>query len=163
MTPIDYAAESLQGNLGFMNNTLADFSEADFFVRPCPGANHSAWQVGQLIRAETMMVNGVQPGAAPALPEGFGEKFTKETSKIDDPAFFGSKKELMDQFAKTRGATIAWVKTLKLADLERPSPERIRGMAPNVGHLLFLLTNHVSMHVGQMQVIRRKLGKPILF
>jgi len=36
-------------------------------------------------------------------------------------------------------------------------------MIPTMGHLVQLLPSHFAMHVGQMQVIRRKLGKPLLF
>jgi hypothetical protein len=35
--------------------------------------------------------------------------------------------------------------------------------APTVGHLVLMIASHIMMHVGQMQVIRRKLGKPLLF
>jgi hypothetical protein len=62
-----------------------------------------------------------------------------------------------------RTATIAWVKTLTPADLDKPTPEKMRNWAPTVGHLVTMLPNHLTMHLGQIQVIRRKLGKPILF
>jgi hypothetical protein len=32
-----------------------------------------------------------------------------------------------------------------------------------VGDILMLHPAHLAMHVGQIQVIRRKLGKPVLF
>ncbi len=35
--------------------------------------------------------------------------------------------------------------------------------APTVGHLLLMLSNHDLMHAGQFSVLRRKLGKPVLF
>jgi hypothetical protein len=53
--------------------------------------------------------------------------------------------------------------TLKPEDLDRPGAERFKEIAPTVGHVLSLIGSHLTMHVGQMQVIRRKLGKPILF
>ena len=36
-------------------------------------------------------------------------------------------------------------------------------MAPTLGALLLLNANHVMMHAGQFTVVRRKLGKPVLF
>jgi hypothetical protein len=42
-------------------------------------------------------------------------------------------------------------------------PEALQGFAPTVGHLAYVLPVHVMMHLGQVQVIRRKLGKPVLF
>jgi hypothetical protein len=35
--------------------------------------------------------------------------------------------------------------------------------APTVGHLVTMTISHFMMHTGQFQVIRRKLGKPLLF
>jgi hypothetical protein len=163
MTQFELAADVLKGNLEMLNGVISDFSEADFHSRTCPGANTPAWQIGHLIGAETFMVSAIDPKAMPKLPDGFDKKFNKETCSKDDPAFFGTKAQLMDQFGKTRAATIAWVKTLKPADLDKPGPEQLRSFAPTVGHVMMLLPSHVAMHMGQMQVSRRKLGKPVLF
>ena len=162
MASLEVTADVLNRNHEMLKGTLGDFSDADFYTRPCPGANHPAWQIGHLILSETHMVSAMDPKAAEKLPDGFDKKFTKETAGKDDPAFFGSKSQLMGQFAKTRAATIAWVKTLKPADLDKPAPEAFRGFAPTLGHILAMLPAHVAMHVGQFQVTRRKLGKPIL-
>ena len=92
---------------------------------------------------------------------GFVELYSKETCKIDDPAKFATKADLLALFEKTRAATIAWAKTLTPAQLDAPSP--FPQMCPTIGDLVFLASGHTLMHVGQLQVLRRKLGKPILF
>ncbi len=163
MSSMPLHAELLAKNGGFLTSTLADFSDADMLARPVPAANHAAWQIGHLIVAETHMVNSVKPGALPELPAGFAEKFTKETAKINDPAAFPKKAELIALFEKTRAATVEWAKSLTPEDMQKPTNERLARFAPTVGHLPFVLPNHVSMHVGQFQVIRRALGKPVLF
>ncbi len=163
MDQFQLVADGLAGNLEMLKGTIADFSDADIYVRPCAGANHPAWQIGHLAGAETWMVSQFDPKAATQLPEGWDKKFNKETCSKDDPAFFGTKAQLLDQLIKVRGATIAWVKSLKPADLDKPSPERLARMCPTLGHVLGLIPNHFSMHLGQMQVVRRKLGKPIIF
>lgn len=163
MEALDLLIGSLGWNLEFLKSHVADFSEADMLVRPVPGANHTAWQLGHVLVSERSMVNGVKPGVMPPLPEGFAEKFSKETAKIDDPNAFPSKAEILDAFDKTRAGTIAWAKSLSAADLDAPAPERMRKMAPTLGQMLALVPNHVVMHMGQIQVIRRKLGRPILF
>lgn len=163
MNQSELAADLLSRNLDLVKNTVGDFSDADMLARPCPGANHPAWQIGHLINSEMSMLNGAKPGAAPALPNGFADKFKKETAGNDDPNFFPKKAELLDAFSKVRAATIAWVKGLTPADMDKPGPERIRGFAPTIGHMVAIIPSHVSMHVGQLQVARRKLGKPVLF
>ncbi|HWB54575.1 MAG TPA: DinB family protein [Tepidisphaeraceae bacterium] len=159
----EMAAEQLQGNLGVVKMTLADFTDADMLTRPCPGANHTAWQLGHLISAETRLINGEMPGAMPELPAGFAEKFNKSTAAIDDPAAFPKKADLLALFEKTRNASIQWAKGLTDEDLNRPVQGPYKTIAPTIHHLAALIPSHTTMHMGQMQVIRRKLGKPVLF
>ncbi len=102
MTQIELMSEVLAKDPGFMGMTLGDFSDADMLVRPTPAANHAAWQIGHLIVSETGMINSIKPGAMPELPAGFKEKFTKETTKTNDPSSFPKKAELLDLFGKTR-------------------------------------------------------------
>jgi hypothetical protein len=35
--------------------------------------------------------------------------------------------------------------------------------APTLGHIFLLVANHTLMHAGQITVVRRLLGKPVLF
>ena len=58
---------------------------------------------------------------------------------------------------------MAFTKTLSEADLDKPAPEKMRKMCPTVGDVMSLQATHVMMHLGQIQVARRKLDKPILF
>ena len=163
MGTLDLNADVLKRNLDMFIGTLSDFSDADMYVRPCPGANNPAWQIGHLAGSETWMVSQINPNAMPKLPEGFEKKFSKENCTKEESGCFGTKNELIDQLTKTRMATIAWVKTLQPADLEKPAPEKLRNFCPTVGHVVELLPSHFAMHMGQMQVARRKLGKPIIF
>lgn len=163
MTLIEHAAAAVEANFEMLKATLADFSDADLLVRPISAANHAAWQIGHLICSETGMVNAITPGAIPELPAGFAGQFTKETSKLDDPAAFPRKSELLAIFAHQRQALALWIRSLKEVDLDQPAPERMRSFIPTVGMLVLLIPAHLSMHIGQLQVIRRKLGKPNLF
>ena len=156
-------ADVLARNLNMLKMTLADFSDADMLVRPAPAANHAAWQLGHLATAEHNLVNSAAPGTVPALPAGFAEKFKKDKSTSDDPAQFPKKEEILSVIERNRQATIAWARGLSDADLERPSPNPLGGMCPRIADLALLQADHLTMHIGQLQVIRRKLGKPVLF
>ena len=154
-------ADGLKRSFDMLNMTLSDFSDADMFARPCPGANHPTWQLGHLLEAEFFFIDGVAPGKLPPLPASFKDKFTKETAKVDDPKAFPKKEELLSAFSKMREATIAWFKTLTPADLDKPTT--MPKFAPTVGHLAIMMPIHDMMHTGQFQVARRKLGKPVMF
>jgi hypothetical protein len=128
-----------------------------------PGANHAAWQVGHLVALEAMLCGLYAPASAPALPADAKKTYGKEGASSDDAARFFKKDEALKLFSQARGGLVAWVKTLTEADLAKPAPEQFKGWVATIGALLLQLPGHTAMHVGQIQVIRRKLGKPILF
>jgi hypothetical protein len=156
-------ADVLERDLGMLKMILSDFSEADMLKRPAPSANHAAWQLGHLIASEAGMVGAAAPDAMPPLPAGFAERFSKETARNDTPGSFLSKNELLSQFDKVRSATAKWARGLTPAQMDAAAPEAFRQFVPTIGHLALILPCHTQMHVGQFQVIRRALGKPVLF
>lgn len=142
---------------------LGDLTDADLLVRPVPGINHIAWQLGHLIASDNGMIGGVFPGSMPALPPGFAEKHSKETSANDNPADFYPKAKYLDLMAEQRQAFFDILAKQTDADFDKPSPESMQGYAPTIGSLFSLIGSHWLMHAGQWAVTRRKLGKPPLF
>jgi hypothetical protein len=163
MTANEVIAAVLERDIQMLAWTLGDFSDADLLARPVPGANHTAWQLGHLTVAEQHAGNAVKPGSMPELPAGFADRFAKDKARSDNPADFPSKAELIAQFERVRRGTVAWARSMTPQDYAAPTPEKMQGWAPTVGQLALALSGHVAMHLGQIQVIRRKLGKPILF
>ncbi|MGH7178296.1 MAG: DinB family protein [Tepidisphaeraceae bacterium] len=164
MNAIELLVRELNGSAEWLKMTLADFTDADLMTRPAPAANHPMWQLGHLCAGEVMMMSMIKPGIMPELPAGFVEKFDKKTAGIDDAKQFGAtKQQLLDLLTRIRGATVGFVKTLRPEDLDAPAPEKMRSFCPTVGDLIALQSSHIAMHMGQMQVARRKLGKPVLF
>ena len=159
MKMADFLAALLERDAWIFSETANSLSGEEFFARPVPGANHPAWQLGHLIASERKML--VKAGATmPDLPPGFAETFTPDTAAVDDPARFPDKQTLLDLFRQTRAASAAFARGLSDDDLEKPTGEQ---WAPTVADLLAVQAGHADMHVGQLQVLRRKLGKPIMF
>ncbi len=160
MTLNEYFVAELKQSFEFLKMTVADLSDADLLTRPVPAANHANWQIGHLILAESGFIAGC--GASmPELPAGFKERYSgKETAKIDDPARFAKKDDLLALFQKVRNATIEFVRTLPP---ERFADKGPMDFVPTVASVFGIASGHIQMHVGQIQVLRRKLGKPILF
>ncbi len=142
---------------------VSDLSDADLLVRPVPGANHIAWQLGHLITAEKGLGADVPGAVYPELPAGFAEQHGKTTASVDPPTGFLGKNEYLGLFNQMREATLANLARLSDADLDRVNDGKMAKFAPNLGALLQLVANHSLMHAGQFSVVRRKLGKPILF
>ena len=164
MTPIELMSDVLVRNGEILKMTLADFSDQEMLARPVPGANHAAWQLGHLIGSAAFMLREVAPpGVVPESADRFREKYDGKSAGIDDPGFFAKRSELLEAFAQIHDAISTWVKTLTPENLNQPTPGRIAEYAPTLGHVVLMIASHIMMHVGQMQVIRRKLGKPLLF
>ena len=142
---------------------LRDLTDTEMMHRPHPEINHIKWQVGHLITSERMMVEGVAPGAMPPLPDGFADRYTKETAASDDAAGFDSKAELLQTFEQQRAATLAAIDGLSDEDLDQAAPESMRDYAPNVGAVFNMQGAHWLMHAGQWAVIRRQLDRPPLY
>jgi hypothetical protein len=143
---------------------LSDLSDADLLVRPVPGANHIAWQLGHLINSEPHIVRMELPDAAyPALPAGFSEQHAAEKAGADSPASFRSKAEYLALAKQVRAATLAALDKLSDADLDRTCTGRMARFAPKLGDQFLMVGTHTMMHAGQFTVVRRKLGKPVLF
>ena len=142
---------------------LEDMTDDELMQRPDPGCNHINWQIGHLIAAEHQIIEGVAPGAMPALPDGFAKRYGKETATFDDAAAFDSKETLLSVFQQQRAATLAALEKQTDESLDAESPEPMRAYAPNVGAAFSMQGSHWLMHAGQWAVLRRKLGRAPLF
>ncbi len=152
----------LKTSHNLLNMTLSDLSDADLLVRPVPNANHIAWQLGHLITAEHSMLKSL--GATPPeLPAGFAEQHSKATAAVEPPTGFATKAVYVDLLNKMRDATIAAASKLSEAELDKPVEGNVARIAPNLCALAMLPGSHAMMHLGQFSVVRRKLGKPVLF
>ncbi len=154
---------ALRNGNAMLKMTLADMTDADLIQRPVPNANNALWQLGHFISAEANMVNGCAGKTISELPAGFAERYKKDKAGIDDPAQLGTRDDLIALLDRVRENTANWVATLSAEELAAPAPEKLRSMCATVGHVLMLIPMHAAMHLGQIQVLRRKLGKPVKF
>ena len=67
-----------------LESYLSDITPEEMFVRPAPGANHLAWQLGHLITSEHEMISALGH-KMPELPAGFVERYTRESARSDQP------------------------------------------------------------------------------
>lgn len=162
MNTKDALKSAMDMSLMVLNTYISDLSDADLLLRPGPGCNHLAWQLGHLISSEVNLLNGICPGQGAALPAGFVEAHAKENIACNDASKFLSKQAYSDLFQKVRSATVAALDAMPDAELDAPSPEWLRAYFPQVGQVFTLIGTHPMMHAGQFVVVRRQLGKPVL-
>jgi hypothetical protein len=161
MSPaIALLVEGINSNTDFAKMTLADFTDADMFIRPSPHSWHVMYQMGHCINGEAYLMSKLDPGIE-QLPAEFSAMFGPDRAVGTDPAAFPTKAKLLEMLDWQRIRTVAAVSKLTEADLLRPSP--LPDWAPTMGQLLLLISGHMTMHLGQVQVARRVLGKRVLF
>ena len=143
---------------------LQDLTDAELLIRPVPGMNHAAWQLGHMIAGSKKMIRswGRQ---APALPAGFEEGYTKETAGFWTIRRSSPLKDVyLDLAGKDQGRVPGRaVDAIPESKLDDPGPEAMREYAPTVAAVLTLLGTHWLMHAGQFVAFRRKLGKLPMF
>ncbi len=162
MNAKDAILHELRSSENLVAMFLKDLSDADLLVRPVPNANHIAWQLGHLILADAHMQQTL--GGKPyELPAGFAAQHDKATASIDPPQGFAAKEAYFDLLHKVRARTIDTVANMTDADIDKPNDGPMAAMAPTKGKLALLAATHWVMHLGQFTVVRRKLGKPVLF
>jgi hypothetical protein len=163
MNARDAIRTALTSTQNILTQYLSDLSDADLLVHPVPGANHIAWQVGHLIDGEKEMCQPFLGVKYPELPAGFAEKYANKKPAQEATTGFATKAAYLDLFKQVRAATLEGLAKLSDADLDRPTSGPMAQFAPTVGALLILTANHTMMHAGQFSVVRRALGKPVLF
>jgi hypothetical protein len=161
MSVAELLANNIRQSKSMIDSFLKDFSDEEMFFRPAKGANNATWQIGHLANSTRGMVTGCDQSVAFAFEDD--TRFGKSKATIDDPAFFPKKKELIDRFDNAMDAAAEWVGKLSDVDLAKASPERLKQFAPTFGNVAILLGSHPMMHIGQFSVMRRALGKPVLF
>ena len=164
MRAVDVVKHSLKSTQDTMLMIMGDLSDADLTKRPVPSANNTAWQLAHLIVAEKMLLEGELPGVKyPEIPAAIVSLGSERTGKVDPPGGYLPKAQYLEWIGKLRAVTIAAVDNLSDADLDKVNTGMMAKHAPTLGELLILIANHTLMHGGQFTVVRRSLGKPVVF
>jgi hypothetical protein len=144
---------------------VSDLSDADLLVRPVPQANHIAWQLGHLILRQRHSIGSQDLGVEyPELTPGFEDRHSDAAAGMEPPCGFLSKAEYLALWTKCHAATMAALASLSDADLDRPSKYDAAKIGPTLGDLFLALTpTQCGPHIGQFAIVRRKLGKPVLY
>ena len=150
--------------VGLMDRLTADLTDAELLVRPAPEANHLLWQLTHLTQSQARLAGLVAAGTPVDVPASFAEAGAKAAASVDDPAKFPTRAEVMDVLTRLHQAIVAGVSAMTDEQLSQPSPEAMRRMGTTLADVILMIGGtHMALHVGQVQVLRRKLGKPILF
>jgi uncharacterized damage-inducible protein DinB len=135
---------------------LDGLSDAELRMRPAPGTNTIAWQLGHLVVSERAMLAPANV-IFPDLPAGFAARHAKAAAGRDDKTGLLSHSAYLALLEETRSATLAAVGRFSAEDLNR---ETGIPYAPTTAAVLRALVHHELMHAGQWTIVRRLAGLP---
>jgi hypothetical protein len=162
MGPKDAIRNTLDMSDFVIKSYLKDLSDADLRLRPVEGMHPIALQLGHLVVAERMFNEWVNPGSAPALPEGFAEAHDLKKANGDDSRFL-AKEDYLRLLDEQRATTKATLDRVTDAELDDNRGGKLPEFIPNVGAALNMAGLHSLNHSGQFVAVRRMLKKPIAF
>jgi hypothetical protein len=135
--------------LGWIREAVADIP-TDRFADCLPTApNHPAWTLGHLACSAAFL--------GQLLEEPFGLAFDGEKprfgagSKPVALGDYGAKDALIARLVERHAQLTAAVEAKAADYFTRPSPERLRAIAPTIGHLgISILASHEHYHLAQI-------------
>jgi len=159
MTPLELIAGGYRMGRLMVRLMCDDLTESEFYHQPAGGVNSPAWIVGHL--AVTVRRTAERIGATdlPVLTEEFIGRFSVTKKPAEKQSDLGSKQELLALLDVSVDKLIAALPSLPEESLAGPAPAPSR-FASNYGEALLFGAMHLTMHCGQISVIRRSLGKP---
>lgn len=160
MTTKEAMKYSMGMSRDIIHQYISDLSDDELLIRPVPGMNHIAWQLGHLISSERQMISAIGH-TMPELPAGFEKAHSRETVGSDDRAGFASRERYTDLMRQMREATLTALDATPESEFDKPGPEGMRAYAPTVGSVFAMIANHELMHCGQFVPVRRMCGKPV--
>jgi uncharacterized damage-inducible protein DinB len=160
MTVNEAIVYNLEVSRSLLHRYLDDLTPQEYLHRPAPKANCAAWLVGHLILSERNFMAAAGVTDLPELPERFEKRFGRQE---DAPGAgeFGDVALLRPLFDTHRDRLIDAVRQLSPQKLDEPLANP-RPIFRTVGEQLNFAAQHVSMHAGQITIIRRSLGRPPL-
>ncbi len=147
-------------NLDYARRLVADVPEDKMAYQPAPGMNHPAWVLGHLAFVGDMV--GGLLGQGPLAPEAWEPIFGNSSKPSADAALYPSKTELVGALGRSHARIASLVGALTPEALAQPLPkEEYRKHFPTTGDaLLYLMTFHDGVHLGQLSAWRRVQGMP---
>jgi len=164
-TQLSIAVKQIKFARTYMLGMIADIDDTLWFVQPSGVTTHIAWQVGHLAMAQyglTMLrIRGKEPEDAEFISPDFFRLFQKGTQPQADPAAYPSPAEIREVLAAVHQHALGELEHYTDNELEVKLPEPHAVFDTKLGSIFFC-SAHELIHIGQIGLLRRLLGKPPL-
>jgi hypothetical protein len=136
---------------------LADIPHDQWCLQSIPGANHAMWIAGHVTVNDDFFLSRLA-GRETRCPEGWTGLFGAGSQPLPDLTAYPAPETVEQQLAARRQDLVSWFQTLGVEELSAPVPEELRRFAANVADVMPSLAWHEAFHVGQLSLVRKRLG-----
>jgi len=157
---ISHLLNTYSRNLDYAKRLVADVPEDKMAHQPAPGMNHPAWVIGHLALVGDMI--GGLMGQAPLAPAAWEPIFGNSSKPSADASIYPGKAELVAALERSHARIASIVSGLPPEALAQTMPkEEYRKHFPTTGDaLMYIMTFHDGVHLGQLSAWRRVQGMP---
>ena len=157
---IAHLLKTYDRNLAYAHRLVADVPEEKMAVQPAPGMNHPAWVLGHLVVVGDMVAGLL--GQGPSAPESWEPIFGNSSKPSADASAYPTKAELVAALEENSARLAEIVAATPPETFGMPLPkEEYRKHFPTIGDaVMYLLTFHDAVHLGQLSAWRRVQGMP---
>lgn len=145
-------------NLRVARAMVDDLTSEQMVEQPHGVVNHPAWSLGHLV----MTADGLARllGLESEVADGWESVFATGGVPSNDSSLYPPKEELLDALTAQHARNAAALEKAEPAWFATPTPnERRRKRFPTVGDtVVFLMTSHEMLHLGQVAAWRRAMG-----
>lgn len=154
---------SLENSKAWTLGLINDMKDAPLTQPTSNGGNHPVWVLGDLVRAESDLLDGFILGQSNRFPE-LESLFSIGTTPTTESDKYLSIDELLGKFEQIRAESLAHLETLTETDLDQRShaPEDFGPPFATVGACFAAMSSHMNFHAGQVADARRAEGRPPL-
>lgn len=126
-----------------------------------PKTNHALWVAGHLANTDNFALGLVAPDKVKDMPE-HKAMFGGGSVPVDDPSKYPAPAEVLATMRERREVVLGVLDGLSDADFDKATPEGSPAFVPTIGSMFRVLVWHEGLHIGQVTVAHRCLGKPPL-
>ncbi len=162
MSPaIEHCVMSLEMLRAWAGDAIKDMTEEELLFQPAEKRNHAWWIFGHMVLS--VDIARYLSGTAALTPKEWEPLFDYGTFPAATGENYPSKEELAAQFNKNVDAVVEALKQMTDDQLsEEPAvkmPEALRDFFKTKGGIITGYAYHCMFHHGQIETIRKMLGK----
>lgn len=166
MSELDAAIGQIRQARRYTEDLLQNIPDEYWFAEPPGGITHVAWQVGHLAVCEYGLamkrVRGIRPDDDQLVSADDFRLFGKGSVPVFDAETYPSVGAIRELLQRVHRQTLEELSSLDEATAAEPTSDPPHAMFQTKLGALVWCVQHEFLHAGQIGLIRRQLGLPLL-